>query len=126
MIRYTFLILFVLRLGSAIGQDSLYYATPEKTKIDVKVNETFIIKLRVCHSCGFRWTMEQHDTINVKLISVTSKNANGRENWSGGDVFEFWKFTGIKAGTYNLEFVQKRPGRESRENGRCNFEVWVK
>jgi predicted secreted protein len=125
MVRYTFLILFLSELCSAFGQDSLKYITPEQTEIDIKVNEPFIIKLRACHSCGYRWTIEEFDTLNVKLIAVTFKNTNGRENWMGGDVFEFWKFTGIKAGTYKLEFVQKGHAREYRKNGRYKFELRV-
>jgi predicted secreted protein len=124
MIRYSFLILFLFNLGSALGQDSLKFITPEQTKIDVKVNEPFIIKLRACHSCGYHWTLEQIDTLNIKLISMTSKNTSGRQ-MHGGDVFEFWKFIGLNAGSYYLEFIQKGPGRDPKENGRCNFELWV-
>lgn len=106
-------------------QDSLYYITPGQTKIEVRVNESFIIKLKACNFCGYHWTLEEPDTVNVKLISVRSENTSGRANQKGGDVFEFWKFTGVKAGTYKHEFVQKGPGREFKENGRCIFEVIV-
>ena len=125
MIRYSLLILFLLQLGSALGQDSLKYITSEQRKIDVKVNEPFIIKLRACHSCGYHWTLEQFDTLNVKLISVTSKNTSWRIHQDGGDVFEFWKFIGVNVGKYNLEFIMKGPAREYKVGGRCNFELWV-
>jgi predicted secreted protein len=103
----------------------LYYITPGQTKIDVKVNESFIFKLRVCHSCGYRWVMQKDDTLNVKLISVRQENASGRIAQIGGDVYEFWKFIVGKIGNYNIEFIQKGPGREFKENGRFNFEIWV-
>ncbi|MFZ4413665.1 MAG: protease inhibitor I42 family protein [Bacteroidales bacterium] len=125
MIRYFTLVLVLISLNSAIGQDSLYYITPEQTKIDIKANEPFIVKLRACHSCGIRWFVEQLDTLNIKLISVTRKNTSGRVYQKGGSVFEFWKFIGLKVGTYNLEFVQKGPAREFKEYGRCKFELWV-
>jgi predicted secreted protein len=121
MIRYSFLILFLLNIGSVLGQDSLYYITPDQSKINVKVNEPFIIKLRACHSCGYGWTMQQDDTINVKLIKVTSKNIDERKP-IGGSVFEFWKFSGGRVGTYSIEFIQKRG---IQENGRFKFEIYV-
>jgi predicted secreted protein len=125
MIRYSIIILFILQICAAFGQDSLNYITAEQTKIEVKVNETFIIKLRACHSCGYHWTLNQIDTLNLKLVEVTSKNKCGRVQQIGGDVFEYWKFIGVSVGTYNLEFVQKGPAKEYKENGRCNFELWV-
>ena len=125
MIRYSLLILFLVKIVSALGQDSLYYITPEQTKIDVKVNVPFIIKLRACHSCGSHWTLDQSDTINVKLISVRCQNASGRIQQIGGDVYEFWKFVGLHIGKYNLELVQRGPAREHKEIGRCKFELWI-
>src|SRR5450830_988985 len=104
--RYSLLILFLLKLGVTFGQDSLNYITSEQTKIEVKVNEPFIIKLRACHSCGYHWYLEEIDTLNVKLIEVTSKNTSERRH-IGGDVFEFWKFIGVNVGKYNLEFIMK-------------------
>ena len=124
MIRYSFLILFLIKFGSAFGQDSIKYITSEQTQIDVKVNEPFIIKLRACHSCGYHWTLEQIDTLNIKLISMTSKNTSGRPT-HGGDAFEFWKFIGINVGKYNLGFIMKGPAREYKVGGRCDFELWV-
>jgi hypothetical protein len=125
MIRYYILILILLKISSAIGQDSLYYFTPGETKIDVKVNEAFIIKLRACHSCGSHWNLDKSDSINVKLISVTLQNASGRVQQKGGDVYEFWKFIGLHVGKYNLEFVLRGRAREHKEYGRCKFELWV-
>jgi predicted secreted protein len=117
--------LILLKMSSAIGQDSLYYFTPAVTKIDVKINEAFTVKLTAGPSCGFHWTLDQSDTINVKLISVTHQNASGRIQQKGGDVYEFWKFIGLHAGKYNLEFVERGPAREHKEISRCKFELWI-
>jgi hypothetical protein len=125
MIRNCLLILLFIRIGSVIGQDSLYYITPEQSKIDVKNNMPFIIRLRSCHSCGFHWNLDQIDTLKVKLVSVTFKNVFGKPQQKGGDVFEFWKFIGINVGNSTIEFVQRGPAREYRENGRCKFVIWV-
>ena len=129
MIRNSLLIILILKLGTAFAQDSLYYITPDATidqaPIDVKLNQPFIIKLRSCHDCGCHWNIEKYDTVNVKLITVRSKNVNGKEDWIGGEVFEFWKFIGVQVGTYYLEFVQKGPGRDPKEYGRFKFELWV-
>jgi hypothetical protein len=125
MIRNFLLIVLIMRIGSALGQDSLYYITPEQSKIDVKYNVPFIIRLRSCHSCGSHWNLEQIDTLKVKLVSVTCKNASGKTQQKGGDVFEFWKFIGINAGISSIELVQRGPARDYRENGRCKFVIWV-
>jgi len=117
--------LILLKTSMVIGQDSLYCFTPAVTKIDVKINEAFIIKLTASPSSGAHWTLDQSDTINVKLISVTCQNASGRIQQKGGDVYEFWKFIGLHAGKYNLEFVKRGPAREHKELGRCQFELWI-
>jgi hypothetical protein len=125
MIRLIIFFFLFLNFFTSFGQDSLYYITPGQTKIEVKVNEPFIIKLRSCHGCGSHWTYNLSDTIKVKLLTVRYENANGRKNWMGGDVFEFWKFIGVTPGEYNLEFVQFGPGRNPKENGRFLFELYV-
>jgi hypothetical protein len=83
------------------------------------------IKLRSCHSCGSHWNLDQSDTVNVKLISVTCQNASGKIQQKGGEVFEFWKFVGKNPGKYILELVQRGPAREHKEISRCRFELWV-
>ena len=125
MIRYSLLILFLLNLCDAFWQDSLYYITPKQTNIDVKVGVPFIIKLFSCHYCGYYWNLENSDTINVKLIAVRYEKVSGRDTDIGGDVFEFWKFIGVNVGTYNLEFVQKRPAAYLPEKGRCKFDLKI-
>ena len=122
-IRYTFLILFLLNLYDSFGQDSVYYITPKQTKIDVKASVPFIIQLFSCHSCGYYWTLENSDTNNIKLMTVRFQRVSGRDTDIGGDAFEFWKFIGLKAGTYSLEFVNKRPASYLPEKGRCIFEI---
>ena len=125
MIRYSFVILFLLNLCNAFGQDSLYYITPKQTKIDVKANVPFIIQLFSCHYCGYYWIVENSDTNNIKLIAVRYQRVSGRDTDIGGDAFEYWKFIGIKAGTYSLEFVNKRPANYLPEKGRCKFDLTI-
>jgi predicted secreted protein len=123
MIRYSFLILFLLNICDAFGQDSVYYITPKQTKIDVNTKVPFIILLNSCHSCGYYWTLESSDTNNIKLIAVRYQRVNGRDTDSGFDASEFWKFIGLKKGTYSLEFVNKRPATYLPEKERCKFEL---
>jgi hypothetical protein len=125
VIRNCLLISLLMQIDSVTGQDSLYYITPEQSKIDVKNNVPFIIRLRSCHSCGSHWNLDQIDTLKVKLVSVTLKNVSGKTQKIGGDVFEFWKFIGINAGASTIEFVQWGPSRDYRENGRCKFVIRV-
>ncbi len=117
--------MILLKVGLVTGQDSLNYFTPAETKIEAKVNEAFIIKLIACHSCGIHWNLDQADSSMVKLISVTYQNASGRKQQKGGDVYELWKFIGLHAGKYNLEFVLRGPAKEHKEYDRCKFELWV-
>jgi predicted secreted protein len=123
MIRYSFLIFFLLNLCDAFGQDSVYYITPKQTKIDVKASVPFIIRLLSCHSCGYYWTLESPDTNNIKFIGVRYQRVSGRDTDSGFDASEFWKFVGLKVGTYSFEFVNKRPANYLPEKGRCKFEL---
>ncbi len=125
MIRHCLLILIILKVASASAQDSLCCFTPANPKIEAKVNKEFIIKLRSCNSCGFHWTVDRLDTINVKLISVTVQNANGKKQQVGGDVYAFWKFVGLHTGEFNLEFVKRGPSKENKETGRCKFELLI-
>jgi len=125
MIRNCLLIILLFLVFSALGQDTLYTVLPGQSNIEVRVKEVFVIKLRSCHSCGSHWNLEQADTLGVKVITVTSENAEGKPNRIGGDVFEFWKLTGIKPGEYELVFVQRGPARLHEENGRCTFNLRV-
>ena len=128
MIRYFIFLLFLLIFGSAFGQDSLQIITSEQRTIDVKENEPFIIKFRECRGCPVHWYLDkdESDTLNVRLIEVTYKNTNGRQFNQGGEVFELWKFTGLAIGRFDLEFVQKGPGKDHNEIERLEFELWVR
>jgi predicted secreted protein len=125
IIRFSFLILFLLSICDAFGQDTLYYITPKQTNIDVKAGVPFIIKLFSCHYCGYYWNVENSDSANVKLINVRYQKVWSRDTDIGGDVVEFWKFIGLKVGKYKLEFVQKRPAAYLPEKDRCSFEVKI-
>lgn len=126
MIRFTLYILFIIIFGNVYSQDSITYATAAYNKIEVNLNQSFIIKLRACHSCGFHWKLEKIDSLKIKLVSVTQENVSGRKFKDGGDVYEFWNFIGINVGTSEVKLVYIGPAREFKENGRCEFEIWVK
>ena len=126
MLRFVLSILLFFQVSASFSQDSVFYVTPEQSKVDINLNQYFIIKLRSCHSCGYHWNLNEVDTLKIKLISVRSENASGNKFQRGGDVYEFWKFIGKQVGLSNLEFVQKGPARDYRENGRCRFEILVK
>ena len=120
-------ILILLFPGPEItsGQDSICCITPGQSKIEARVNQSFVIKLRSCHSCGNHWYLELRDSLKVKLISVRYENASGRTSQKGGEVFEFWKLSGVKPGSSTVGFVQRGPARDHREIGRVKFDIWV-
>ena len=92
--------------------------------LKVKENEPFVLKFLACHSCGYNWSLDKVDTLNVKLINVTSKHTSGRNDIVGGSVYEFWKIKVIAVGTYVLEFVYKRPWLKDNEKVTC-VELYV-
>ena len=115
MLKYS-LLLFVL-LNSSIGycQSDTIMITDDIPALNIKENESFVLKFLACHDCGYNWSLHNIDTLNVKLIKVTSKHTSGRNNIRGGNVYEFWKFKAVSLGTYVLEFNYKRPWLKENE-----------
>ncbi len=115
-------LLFVFSIG--YGQTDTIFITDDHPVIKVKENEPFVLKFLACYSCGYNWSLDKVDTLNVKLINITSKHTSGRNDIVGGSVYEFWKIKVIAVGTYTLEFVYKRPWLKDNEKVTC-VELYV-
>jgi len=100
-------------------QTDTIYITDDMPILKVKANEPFVLKFLACHSCGSNWSLDKVDTSKVKLINVTSKHTSGRNDIRGGSVYEFWKINVIALGSYELEFVYKRPWLKDNEKVIC-------
>jgi predicted secreted protein len=110
LMKKLYLVLFVLlNFSICYCQNDTIFVTGDIPILKVKANEPFVLKFLACHDCGYNWSLEKADSSYVKLISLSSRNTSGRNNIEGGNVYEFWKFTVVSAGTYVLEFIYKRP-----------------
>lgn len=124
MLKCSTLLFLIFAYSICYCQTDTIYITDDNPILKVKENEPFVLKFLACHSCGYNWSLDKVDTLNVKLINVTSKHTSGRNNIMGGNAYEFWKMKVIEVGTYVLEFVYKRPWLKDIEKVIC-VELYV-
>ena len=124
MLKHSLLLLVLLKCSTGYCQCDTIMITDNIPPLNIKENESFVLKFLACHDCGYHWSLEKVDTSNVKLINVSSQNTSGRNDIDGGNVYEFWRFKVISVGTYVLEFYYKRPWL--KENGKVyRVELYV-
>ena len=106
--KYFFLIFILISSYSGFCRNDTVMIKCD-TSLHIKKNKPFTFKFIACPSCGYRWSLDKVDSNFVKLINFSSKHTSGRNDIVGGNVYEFWKFKVVSAGTYILEFIYKRP-----------------
>jgi len=108
MLNFSVFLFLFFACSISYCQTDTTFITDDIPILKVKENEPFVLKFLACHSCGYHWSLSQADSSYVKLINVTSKHTSGRNDVTGGNVFEFWQFKVTATGNYTLEFVYKR------------------
>lgn len=119
MLKCSTFLFLLFACSICFGQTDTIFVTDGNPKLKVKENEPFVLKFIACHSCGYNWSLDKADTLNVKVIKVTSKHTSGRNDVTGGSVYEFWKIKVMAVGTYELEFIYKRPWLKDIEKVIC-------
>jgi len=125
MLKLPTLLFFLFTTSICYCQTDTIFIADNTPTVKVKANEPFVLKFITCHSCGYSWSLNSVDSSFVKLIGVTSEHTTGRKGIAGGNVFEFWKFKVIAAGSYVLDFVYKRPWlKENKKISRVELDVY--
>ena len=82
--------------------------TMKQETIQAKKDSVFTIRLLAAIGEGYSWRiMGQSDSISVKFIKTTQ--LPGSEDKDGGLETQVFYFTGVKVGTYQLQFVYEKP-----------------
>jgi len=108
MLKVFTLLVFLLIDTSLFCQNSETLITEYNTNIEVKMNESFVIKTLRCSGPCY-WYPDSFDTTIIKL-HIDSLDLNKIENHRRGLKYDRWNFKIIKKGKYVVTFYRKEIG----------------